>query len=59
MSIQPEGEDIRRAIRWISDEKKYNPEKSLKQLVEAACLRFNLSPLDADYLFGFYNENKS
>ena len=59
MSIQPEGEDIRKAIKWISDEKKYNPGQSSKQLVETASLKFDLSPLDADYLFKFYNENKT
>ena len=58
MSIQPEGEDLRRAIKWISDERKYNPGQTLKQLMESACLKFDLSPMDAEYLFQFYKENK-
>ena len=58
MSIQPEGENVRRAVKWISDENKYNPGKSLKQLVEAASLKFNLSPLDESYLLKFYQEDK-
>ena len=59
MSIQPEGEHIRRAVKWISDENKYNPGKPLKQLVEAAALKFNLSPLDENYLHQFYKEDKT
>ena len=59
MSIQPEGEDIRKAIKWISDEKKYNPGQSLKQLVETASLKFDLSPLDANYLLRFYSKDNT
>ena len=58
MGIQPEGEDIRRAIKWISDERKYTPGQSLKQLVEAASLKFDLSPIDENYLYQFYKKDK-
>ena len=50
MTIQPKGEDLRKAVKWISDERKYNPEKELKALIEEACLKFDLSPMDADFL---------
>ena len=50
MTIQPKGEDLRKAVKWVSDERKYNPEKELKALIEEACLKFNLSPMDADFL---------
>jgi len=50
MSIQPKGEDLRKAVKWVSDERKYNKEKELKALIEEACLKFNLSPMDADFL---------
>jgi len=50
MSIQPKGEDLRKAVKWISEERKYNQEKELKALIEEACLKFNLSPVDADFL---------
>ena len=50
MSIQPKGEDLRRAVKWVSEERKYNPEKELKALIEEACVKFDLSPLDADFL---------
>ncbi len=50
MSIQPKGEDLRRAVKWVSEERKYNQEKEQKALIEEACVKFDLSPLDADFL---------
>ena len=50
MTIQPKGEDLRKAVKWVSQERKYNKEKKLKTLIEEACLKFNLSPVDADFL---------
>jgi hypothetical protein len=50
MSIQPKGEDLRRAVKWVSEERKYNPDKEQKALIEEACVKFDLSPFDADFL---------
>lgn len=50
MTIIPPGEDIRRAVKWISEMRQAEPETDPKALVEQACLKFNLSPLDAEYL---------
>jgi hypothetical protein len=50
MSIQPKGEDLRRAVKWVSEERKYNPEKEVKTIVQEACMKFDLSPIDADFL---------
>ena len=49
-TVQPEGEDLRKAVKWISDERKFNPEAQTSKLIEAACLKFDLSPMDAEYL---------
>ncbi len=53
MSIMPEGEDIRKAVRWISEMRRDEPETNPQKWVEQACLKFNLSPLDAEYLARF------
>ncbi|MBI9084575.1 MAG: hypothetical protein JEZ11_13330 [Desulfobacterales bacterium] len=53
MSIIPEGEDLRKAVKWISEERKAGPGKSLKKLVGEASVKFNLSPKDADFLTRF------
>jgi len=50
MSIQPQGEELRKAVTWISEERQYNPGKTISTLVEKACLKFDLSPKDADFL---------
>jgi hypothetical protein len=58
MGIQPEGESIRKAVKWISEERKFNSEKKLNELVEEASVKFDLSPNDADFLFRFVTEQK-
>lgn len=50
MSILPQGEDIRKAVKWISEVRLSDPNADPNKLVEQACLKFNLSPLDAQYL---------
>ena len=44
-SILPEGESLRRAVRWISEQ-----DKATMQVIEEASVRFDLSPADADFL---------
>ena len=53
MSIQPEGEDLRKAVKWISEERTFNPKKNLINIVDEACLKFDLAPKDADFLARF------
>jgi hypothetical protein len=56
MSILPEGEQLRRAVKWISDERSENPETSLSALIGKACLKFDLAPKDAEFLMHFFAE---
>jgi hypothetical protein len=58
MTIQPKGEDLRKAVKWVSEERKFNKEKKLKVLIEEACLKFNLSPVDADFLLRTLREQE-
>ena len=50
MSVQPIGEDLRKAVKWVSDERQFNPGKESKTLIEEACMKFDLSPKEADFL---------
>ena len=50
MGIQPDGEHLRNAIKWISEQKLEDPEASLQSLIEKAGVRFNLSPKDEIFL---------
>ena len=53
MSIIPEGEDLRKAVKWVSEERKFNPEKKVGKLIEEASLKFDLSPKYADFLIRY------
>jgi hypothetical protein len=59
MSILPEGEQIRRAVKWISDERLDNPGTNLSKLIGDACLKFDLAPKDAEFLMHFFTDEKS
>ena len=51
MSLEPKGEALRRAVRWISDQRTDNPSADIKKLVAEAGLRFDLSPPDQEFLW--------
>jgi hypothetical protein len=53
MSIMPHGEEIRKAVTWISEMRMEKHAADPQKLVEQACLKFNLSPLEAEYLAKF------
>ncbi|HOD34810.1 MAG TPA: hypothetical protein PLR20_03220 [Syntrophales bacterium] len=52
----PEGEEIRRAIKWISELRETQPDRKLSKLVEEAALRFDLSPQQTDFLYNFFTK---
>jgi hypothetical protein len=56
-TILPEGEKIRQAVKWISDERLEDENKPLSMLIGQACRKFNLSPKDEEYLNGFYGNS--
>ncbi|MDY6880104.1 MAG: hypothetical protein V2J25_01300 [Desulfatiglans sp.] len=56
-TIQPKGENVRQAVRWISDNRKEDPTRSIPQLVQEASLIYNLSPKEEDFLRSFYQED--
>ncbi|MDP2643419.1 MAG: hypothetical protein Q8P24_00625 [Desulfobacterales bacterium] len=51
MTIQPEGEALRKAVQWISEKLLADPGGKSTLLIEAACMKFNLSPADAEFLY--------
>lgn len=54
MSIIPEGEQLRKAIKWVSDARKEDPNAKLYKLIEEACMEFDLSPKDEEFLLNFF-----
>ena len=59
-AILPDGEHVRRAVRWISDSRREQVQSSALQLVGEAAKRFDLSPLEEEWLLrtfaGYANE---
>lgn len=51
--IMPEGEDIRKAVRWVSERKLEKKDIPVHVLFEEACIRFDLSPKKAEFLRRF------
>jgi hypothetical protein len=56
--IMPKGENIRKAVKWISENLKENPDQSVQKLINDAILRFDLSPGDSELVINFYRKNK-
>lgn len=46
--LLPEGEGLRNAVRWLSDQSNGSP-LTLK-IIEQAAVRFDLSPLEEEFL---------
>jgi len=42
---------IRQAVKWIDDQLRDNPAADRVKLVDDASRQFDLSPMDADFLF--------
>ena len=56
MTLQPEGEAVRRAIRYVSTTREENPAQPLMAVIDEATLRYDLSPREAEFLIRFYKE---
>lgn len=57
--LLPDGEDIRRAVKWVSGNLQEDPDQPVEPLVREAIFKFDLSPLDAEFLIGFFGQRKA
>ena len=55
-TVMPEGEALRKAVKWISAQINENPDESVQKLVNEAVTRFDLSPKDGEFLISFYKK---
>ena len=55
-TIQPKGEKVRKAVKWISENLKEDEKRPIYRLIQDASLRFTLSPKEEDFLRSFYEE---
>ena len=56
--ILPEGEDLRRAVKWVSGNLQESPGQPVHLLVHEAIFKFDLSPKDGEFLTRFFRQRK-
>ncbi|GAB6144277.1 hypothetical protein [Desulfocicer niacini] len=57
-TLQPQGEKLRKAVQWVSDERQKNTKISVPAIVDQACVRFDLSPEDSEFLSRFVKSSQ-
>ena len=55
-TIQPKGEKVRQAVKWIAAERLEDETKAFSMLIQEAGSRCNLSPKEEEFLRDFYQE---
>ncbi len=58
-TVMPDGAAVRKAVQWVSKMREEGAKASLAILIEQACVRFNLSPKDCDFLSHFFSEQQA
>lgn len=48
--LLPEGDRLRKAVKWMSTMCKEHPGKKRKDIIKEAEIRFDLSPKECDFL---------
>jgi hypothetical protein len=46
-TIMPEGESMRKAVKWVDESRQSDPGKKMAGLIHEACVKFDLSPPQA------------
>jgi hypothetical protein len=58
-TVMPEGENIQKAIKWVSANLEDNSKEPIGKLVEKAVFKFDLSPKDTEFLSGFFRNHQA
>jgi hypothetical protein len=53
--ISSEKEEVKKAIRWVSESLEENNAEPLPKLIQKAIFAFDLSPVDAEFLTRFFH----
>jgi hypothetical protein len=56
--LLPEGEDLRRAVKWITDNLREKSGRPVREFIQEAIFKFDLSPKDAEFLIGLFSQQK-
>ncbi|MGD9731825.1 MAG: hypothetical protein AB7U45_06555 [Desulfamplus sp.] len=55
-TIQTHGENLRKAVKWLSEKREADPKQNLVLLAEQAAIKFDLNPDDSEFLLRFIKE---
>jgi hypothetical protein len=58
-TVQPRSEQLKKAVKWISEKRKENPDINLTKLVDEAGFQFDLSPKDSQFLLRLVRNDDS
>ena len=58
-TIHPQGEALKKAILWISEKRKEDPQINLAGIVDKAGFQSDLSPKASEFLLRFVSQEKS
>ena len=58
-TVMPEGAGVRKAVQWVSQMIEDGTKNPLPALIEQACVRFNLSPADSEFMSRFFRERQA
>jgi len=56
-TLQPQGEKLRKAVQWVSEERKKNAGSTMS-LVDQAGIQFDLTPEDSEFLSRFFKASQ-
>ena len=48
--LLPEGDKLRKTVKWLSEMVKEHPERSRKEIILEAEVKFDLSPKECEFL---------
>jgi hypothetical protein len=56
-TIMPDSEQLKRAVRWISEQLKEDEQLSKQKLINEAISRYDLNPKQSMFLLSFYKNS--
>ena len=56
-NVQPQGDALKKAIEWVSEQRRKSPDTPATRLANDAALRFDLSPKDSEFLLRFVKQD--
>lgn len=56
--LLPDGDDLRKAVKWVSGMLQENADQPLQPLVQKAIFTYDLSPKDGEFLISFFRQSR-